>query len=63
MQSVIHDRDIVEIAFTPEDRRRGIAMLFSSNLTWKGTGGNRFYVKKDHLKLLDDKKINYKRIP
>jgi hypothetical protein len=62
MQSVVHDRDIIEITFTPEHRRSGIAILFSSNLTWKGSGDNRFYVKKDHLKLLDDKKINYKRI-
>jgi hypothetical protein len=63
MQSVVQDSDTLEIMFpTKQDRTHGIAVLFRSRIVWNGTA-DKFYVKREHLKLLDDRDIKYSRIP
>ena len=47
---------------TEKDRINGIGTLFHSELVWSGIEKNKFIVKKEHLKLLDDKNIKYHEV-
>ena len=60
---IIQDSNAITITFPTEaDRTRGIGTLFRSKLVWNGIEKNKFIVKKQHLKLLDDKNIKYNKI-
>ncbi|MGH9983412.1 MAG: hypothetical protein ACRD8W_05580 [Nitrososphaeraceae archaeon] len=47
---------------TEKDRIHGIGTLFHSKLVWNGIEKNKFIVKREHLKLLDDKNIKYYKV-
>jgi hypothetical protein len=55
--------DNVTISFdTEEDRSKGFSVLMASGLSFNGLGKNKFIVTPEQSLLLQNQKINYKRV-
>lgn len=55
----MNEKDIT-IEFNLDDRMKGFELLWFSNIGFDGIGSNMFFVKKEHLTILDNEGIKYK---